>query len=78
LLAFGDRLTQIKVTLKQTIQALKDTADFVDNHFIIKASEKQLNLIQQQIGHRDQQLEAALQEDEQIQNHFPLVGLSQV
>jgi transposase len=74
LMAFRDRLTKTKISLKQTIQELKDTAALVDNKFIIKESEKQLNLVELQIDHTDQQLAAALEEDEQLQNHFRLVN----
>ncbi len=72
LMAFPDRLTKTKISLKQTIQELKDTAALVDNKFIIKESEKQLNLVERQIDHTDQQLEAALEEE--LQNHFRLVN----
>jgi len=74
LLAFGDRLTKSKVSLKQTLQELKDTAALVDNKFISKESEKQLVLIEQQISYRDRQLEMAIEEDEQIEQHFRLVN----
>lgn len=60
LMAFRDRLTKSKpgrraVSLKQTTTDLKDTASLVDNSFIIKESEKQLKLIEQQIAHTDKQ-----------------------
>lgn len=74
LLTFRDRLTKTKISLKQTIQELKDTAALVDNKFIIREAEKQLTLIEQQICHTDQQLETAVQEDEQLQSHFQLVN----
>ena len=74
LLAFRDRLTKSKVSLKQTLQDLKDTNALVDNKFIIKESEKQLALIEQQICSTDQQLEMAVEEDEQLQQHFQLVN----
>jgi transposase len=74
LMAFRDRLTKSKVSLKQTLQDLNDTADLVDNKFIIRESEKQLALIEQQICHTDRQLEMAIEEDEQIQQHFRLVN----
>ena len=83
LMAFRDRLTKTKrgrpaVSLKQTITDLKDTASLVDNSFIIKQSEKQLKLVEQQITHTDKQrgrpaMEAVLQEDEQVQKHFRLI-----
>lgn len=74
LMAFRERLTKTKVSLKQTIQDLRDTSALVDNNFIIKQSEKQLKLIEQQITHTDEQMEATLQEDEQVQKHFRLVS----
>lgn len=74
LMAFRERLTKTKVSLKQTLQDLKDTSKLVDNSFIIKQSEKQLKLIEQQLDHTDQQMETTLQEDEQVQNHFRLIN----
>lgn len=74
LMAFRDRLTKTKVSLKQTLQDLKDTSKLVDNSFIIKQSEKQLKLVEQQVKHTDKQMEAVIQEDEQVQNHFRLIS----
>ncbi len=73
LMAFRDRLTKTKVSLKQTIADLKDTAPLVDNNFIIKQSEKQLKLVKERIAQTDKQMEATLKEDEQIQKHFRLI-----
>jgi transposase len=74
LMAFRDRLTKTKVSLKQTMQDLKDTSSLVDNRFIIKESEKQLQLIEQQINHTDKQIEATVQEDEEVQKNFRLAS----
>lgn len=74
LMAFRDRLIKTKVSLKQTIQDLKETSSLIDNSFIIKHSEKQLKLVEQQIEHTDKQMEVTLQEDEQVQNHFRLIS----
>jgi transposase len=74
LMAFRDRLTKTKVSLKQTLQDLKDTSALVDNRFIIKQSEKQLKLIEQQIKHTDQQMETTIEEDGQVQQHFRLIS----
>ncbi|MEO0332696.1 MAG: IS110 family transposase [Bacteroidota bacterium] len=74
LMAFRERLTKTKVSLKQTLQDLRDTSSLVDNSFIIKQSEKQLKLVEQQIKYTDQQMEATIQEDEQVQNHFRLIS----
>lgn len=73
LMAFRDRLTKSKVSLKQIIADLQDTAALVDNSFIIKQSEKQIKLVKQQITHTEKQMEATLQEDEQVQKHFRLI-----
>lgn len=73
LMAFRDRLTKTKVSLKQTIADLKDTASLVDNSFIIKQSEMQLKLVEEQIAHTDEQMEATIQEDAHIQKHFRLI-----
>jgi transposase len=74
LMAFRDRLTKTKVSLKQTIQELKARAALVDNKFIIQESAKQLTLIEEQLGHTNRQLATAVEEDEQLQQHFPLIN----
>ncbi len=73
-MAFRDRLTKTKVSLKNTIQDLKDTSYLVDNNFIVKESEKQLKLLEQQISYTDKEMEATLQEDEQLQKHYRLIS----
>ena len=73
LMAFRNRLTKTKVSLKQAITDLKATTSLVDNSFIIKESEKQLKLVEEQIAHTDKQMEATLRENEHIQKHFRLV-----
>lgn len=72
-MTFRDRLTKTKVSLKQTIADLKDTASLVDNSFIIKQSEMQLKLVEEQIAHTDKQMEVSIQEDAHIQKHFRLI-----
>lgn len=49
LFAFRDRLIKTQSSLKQTIGDLKDTSHLIDNRFIIKQSEKQLKLVEQQV-----------------------------
>lgn len=66
LMAFRERLVKTSASLKKTIQDLKDSARLVDNRFIIKESEKQLQLIEQQISHTDTEMEATIREDEQV------------
>lgn len=73
-MACPDRLTKTTMRLKQTIQEWKDTAALVEHTFIIKASEKQLNRVERQMDHTDPPLQAALEEDEELQNHFRLVN----
>jgi len=73
LFAFRERLVKNQTSLKQTIQDLKDTAHLVDNKFIIKQSEKQLKLIKQQIEQTEKQIEAAIKEDDQLQNSLRLL-----
>lgn len=73
LMAFRERLTKTKVSLKQTIQDLKDTSKLVDNSFIIKESEKQLKLVEQQIEDTGQQMKLNIERDEQVQKHFRLI-----
>ncbi|MEM6845806.1 MAG: hypothetical protein AAF632_26590 [Bacteroidota bacterium] len=57
---------------------MKDTSKLVDNNFKIKQSEKQLKLIEANQTYRaataDEQMEAFIQEDEQVQNHFRLIS----
>lgn len=73
LMAFRERLTKTKVSLKQTIRDLKATHKIVDNSFIIKESEKQLKLVEQQINHTDHQMEMNVEQDESVQKHFRLI-----
>lgn len=73
LMAFRDRLTKTKVSLKKTVQDLKSTNKLIDNSFIIKESERQLKLIEQQIKYTDQQMQASIEQDEQVQKHFRLI-----
>jgi transposase len=73
LMAFRERLVKTSTSLQKTIQDLKDSAHLVDNQFIIKESQKQLQLIEKQIKHTDGELEATLQQDEQVWKHFQLV-----
>ncbi|MEM8967491.1 MAG: IS110 family transposase [Bacteroidota bacterium] len=73
LFAFRDRLVKTQSSLKVTITDLKATAKLIDNKFIIRESEKQLRLIEQQVKHTEKQLEATIQEDEEMKKHFHLL-----
>lgn len=73
LFAFRDRLIKTQASLKQTIQDLKDTSHLIDNNFVVKESEKQLKLIQQQVQKTEVQITTALEEDEAIKKHFKLL-----
>lgn len=73
LFAFRDRLIKTQASLKQTIQDLKDTSHLIDNKFVIKESEKQLKLIQQQVQKTEVQITTSLEEDETIKKHFKLL-----
>ncbi|HEV7346928.1 IS110 family transposase [Telluribacter sp.] len=74
LMAFRERLVKSNASLKKTLQDLKDTSDLIDNTFIIKLSEKQRELVEQQISYTDKQIEVTLQQDEQVWKHFELVN----
>ena len=73
LFAFRERLVKNQASLKQTIKDLKDTAHLVDNKFIIKQSEKQLKLVQQQVEQTEKQIENAIKEDEHLQKSLKLL-----
>jgi len=73
LFAFRERLIKNQASLKQTIKDLKDTAHLVDNRFIIKQSEEQLKLVQQQVGQTEEQIEATIKEDDQLQKSLKLL-----
>lgn len=73
LFAFRERLIKTQASLKQTIGDLKDTSHLIDNRFIIKQSEKQLKLIEQQVRQTEKQIEAAIKEDEQLQKSLKLL-----
>ena len=73
LFAFRERLVKNQASLKQTIKDLEDTAHLVDNTFIIKQSEKQLKLVKEQVKQTEKQIEAAIKEDDQLQNNLRLL-----
>jgi transposase len=73
LFAFRDRLIKTQTSLRQTIQDLKDTSHLIDNKFIIKESEKQLKLIQQQVQQTEAQITATIKEDDLIKTNFKLL-----
>lgn len=74
LFAFRDWLVKTQASLKQAIKDLKDTSHIIDNKFVIKQSEKQLKLIEQQIKQTEAQIAAAIQEDELVKNNFKLLS----
>lgn len=74
LFAFRERLVKNQTSLKQTIKDLKDTAHLVDNRFIIRQSEKQLKLVKEQVSQTEKQIEAAIKEDDQLQNSLRLLS----
>ncbi len=73
LFAFRDRLIKTQTSLKQTIQDLKDTSHLIDNKFIVKESEKQLKLIQQQVQQTEAQITATIKEDDLVKTSFKLL-----
>lgn len=73
LFAFRERLVKNQTSLKQTIKDLKDTAHLVDNKFIIKQSEKQLKLVQQQVRQTEEQIETTIKDDDQLQKSLKLL-----
>lgn len=73
LFAFRERLIKTQASLKQTIGDLKDTSHLIDNKFIVKQSEKQLKLVEQQVKQTEKQIGATIQEDEQIQKSLKLL-----
>jgi transposase len=73
LFAFRERLVKNQASLKQTIKDLKNTAHLVDNKFIIRQSEKQLKLVKLQVEQTQKQIEAAIKEDDQLQNSLRLL-----
>jgi len=72
LMSFRDRLVKTSTSLKNTIQDLRETSHMVDNKLIVSLSQKQQKLIEQQIAHVEKEMEATLQQDEQIFQHFQL------
>ncbi|GAB3163465.1 IS110 family RNA-guided transposase [Telluribacter humicola] len=73
LLAFRDRLVKASTSLKNTLTDLKETSNLIDNTMIIKLSQKQQNLIEQQIAQIEKEMEATVKQDEQVLRHFQLV-----
>lgn len=73
LFAFRERLIKTQASLKQTIGDLKNTSHLIDNRFIIKQSEKQLKLVEQQVKQTEKQIEGAIKEDQQLQKSLTLL-----
>lgn len=72
LLAFRDRLVKNKVALAQGLQDLKSTAHLVDNVFIIKATEGQLEKLAQDIRAAEEQVQQAIDGEESLKANFRL------
>ncbi|MBU1819979.1 MAG: IS110 family transposase [Bacteroidetes bacterium] len=73
LMAFRDRLVKASTSLKNTLADLRDTSSLIDNALIIKFSQKQQELIEQQIVQIEKEMEATVKQDEQVLRHFQLV-----
>jgi len=73
LMAFRERLVKASTSLKNTLTGLRETSHLVDNALIIKLSQKQQKLIEQQIAHIEKEIEATVKQDEQVFKHFQLV-----
>lgn len=71
-MAFRDRLVKTSTSLKNTVRDLRETSHLVNNKLIISLSQKQQKLIEQQIAHVEKEMEATLQQDEQVLRHFQL------
>ena len=72
LMAFRDRLVKTATSLKNTIGGLRETAHLVDNALIIKLSQKQQKLVKQQIAQIEKEMEATIEQDQQLSEHFRL------
>lgn len=72
-MAFRDRLVKTSTSLKNTLTNLRETSDLVDNTLVIKLSQKQQQLIEQQVAHVEKEMEATVKQDEQVFKHFQLV-----
>lgn len=72
LMAFRERLVKAKTSLKNTICGLRDTSHLIDNTLIIKLSQKQQKLIEQQIAQTERGMQATIEQDQQIFKNFEL------
>lgn len=73
LMAFRDRLVKASTSLKNTLVDLRETASLIDNTLVIKLSQKQQKLIEQQIAQIEKEMEITVKQDEQVLRHFQLV-----
>ena len=73
LMAFRDRLVKASTSLKNTLTDQRDTSSLIDNALIIKLSQKQQDLIEQQIVQIEKEMEATVKQEEQVFKHFQLV-----
>ncbi len=65
-MAFRDRLVKTKTSLKNTIGGLRETSHLIDNTLIIKLSQKQQKLIEQQIAQTEKEMETTIEQDQQL------------
>ena len=73
LFAFRDRLIKTQSSLKVTMQDLKDTSAIIDNSFIIKQSENQLNMIKKQVKETEAQIKDMVEQDKEIKKNLKLL-----
>ena len=72
LMAFRDRLVKASTSLKNTLADLRETSRLIDNTLVIKLSQKQQTLIEQQITQIEKEMEVTVKQDEQVLRHFQL------
>ncbi len=73
LMAFRERLVKASTSLKNTLTDLRETSQLIDNTVIIRLSQKQQKLIEQQMAQVEKEMEATVKQDEQVLSHFHLV-----
>lgn len=72
LMAFRDRLVKTRTSLKNAVGGLRETSHLIDNTLIIRLSQKQIKLVEQQVAQTEKEMQATIKQDQQLSDHFGL------
>ena len=73
LFAFRERTVKTSTILKQTLQEAKSLNKLINNKFVVKKTEKQLQIIQKELQEIMEEIATVMEEDEAIKKNFELL-----